>query len=62
MDDNLFKNHKGKKVIIFTKAKFRYEGTLIEGNHLFIEMYDTVKKKKRLLNTEMIEDIEMVEE
>jgi hypothetical protein len=50
-----------KKVILFTKRNFRFQGTINDVDAKFIEIFDDIKKKSKIIAIEEIAEIELVD-
>ena len=51
----------GKKVILFTKKSFRFEGEVKSYDGRFLEIFDEIKKKPKLIHVDEIIEIEFKE-
>lgn len=48
----------GKKIILYLKNSFRYEGTLINVDTDFISLYDVKSCKNKLIRLDSIAEVE----
>lgn len=60
MSDNLVK-YKGKNVIIYTKNNFRIEGKIKECDEKFVEIFDNIKNRFKIVNVDNISEVEVRE-
>lgn len=56
--DNLI----GKRIILYTRKSFRFQGVFKGYNGQFIEIYDELKKKLRLINIDEVTEFEVDDE
>lgn len=49
----------GKKVILFTKKSFRFEGKIQSYDGRFLEIFDEIKHKSKLIHIDEIVEIEL---
>lgn len=49
-----------KNVILFTKDRFRFQGQVKGYDGKFIEIYDEIKKKPKIVNVDEIIEIEIL--
>lgn len=49
----------GKRVILFTKKSFRFEGEVISYDGRFLEIFDEIKKKSKLIHIDEVMEIEV---
>ena len=49
----------GKRVILFTKKSFRFEGEVKGYDGRFLEIFDDIKKKPKLIHIDEIIEIEI---
>jgi small nuclear ribonucleoprotein (snRNP)-like protein len=52
------KNLIGKKVILYTKKGFRFEGQVIDFDGKFLDIFDQIKGKSKMINIDEIIEIE----
>ena len=52
----------GKKVILFTKRNFRFQGTVNDVDEKFIEIFDEIKQKSKIISLDEIAEIELMGE
>jgi small nuclear ribonucleoprotein (snRNP)-like protein len=48
----------GKKVVLYTKKGFRFEGTVSDFDGKFLEVADRIKGKSKMINIDEIIEIE----
>jgi len=48
-----------KRVILFTKNRFRFQGKVKGYDGRFIEIYDEIKKKPKIVNVDEIMEVEI---
>ncbi len=51
----------GKRVILFTKKSFRFEGEVMSYDGRFLEILDEIKKKSKLIHIDEVMEIEIKE-
>jgi len=51
-----------KNVILFTKNKFRFQGVVKDYDGKFIEIYDEIKKKPKLISVDEIIEVEVMDD
>jgi len=51
----------GRKVVLFTKKSFRFEGEVKDYDGRFLEIFDDIKKKPKLIHIDEIIEIELKE-
>lgn len=51
-----------KRVILFTKNRFRFQGKVKGYDGRFIEIYDEIKKKPKIVNVDEIMEVEIKDE
>jgi len=51
----------GKRVVLFTKKSFRCEGEVKDYDGRFLEIFDDIKKKPKLIHIDEIIEIELKE-
>jgi len=49
----------GKKVILFTKRNYRFQGEVKDFDGTFLEIYDEIKHKIRMVHTDNILEFEI---
>ena len=52
----------GKKVILFTRRNFRFQGTVNDVDEKFIEIFDEIKQKSKIISLDEIAEIELMGE
>ena len=55
-------NLKGKRIILFTKKNFRFQGQVKDFDGRFIEILDEVKNKPKMINVDEIAEYEIAED
>jgi small nuclear ribonucleoprotein (snRNP)-like protein len=48
----------GKRVIIYTKKGFRFEGLISDFDGKFLDIFDKIKNKSKMINIDEIIEIE----
>jgi hypothetical protein len=48
----------GRRIIIYTKKGFRFEGEVLDFDGKFLDIFDEVKQKKKMINIDEIIEIE----
>lgn len=51
----------GKKIILYTKKNFRFQGEVKDYDGTFIEIFDELKKKPKMINVSEITEYEVNE-
>jgi small nuclear ribonucleoprotein (snRNP)-like protein len=49
----------GKTVILFTKKNFRFQGKINDFDGKFLDIFDNIKKKSKMINIDEIVEIEI---
>jgi len=49
----------GHRVILFTRKNFRFTGEVKDYDGKFIEIFDELKKKPKMINTDEITELEL---
>ena len=49
----------GRSVILFTKKNFRFQGEIKDYDGKFIEIFDEIKKKPKMINIDEILEVEI---
>jgi len=52
----------GKRVVLYTKKNFRFQGEVKDYDGTFIEIFDDLKKKYKMINVSEITEIEVEED
>jgi hypothetical protein len=52
----------GKRIILYTKKNFRFQGEVKDWDGKFIEVYDELKKKPKMINAEEITELEVIDD
>jgi hypothetical protein len=51
-----------KNVVLFTKNRFRFQGVIQGYDGKFIEIFDEVKKKPKLISVDEIIEVEVIKD
>jgi len=51
----------GKRIILFTKKNFRFQGVVKEFDGTFLEIFDDLKRKPKMINISEITEVELVD-
>lgn len=49
----------GKRVILYTKKNFRFQGEVKDYDGQFLEIFDELKKKPKMININEITELEL---
>lgn len=52
----------GKRIILYTKKNFRFQGVVQEFDGKFVEIYDELKRKPKMISIDEITEFEVDEE
>ena len=52
----------GKRIILYTKKNFRFQGKVIEFDGKFLEIFDEMKKKPKMINVDEVTELEVTED
>jgi hypothetical protein len=51
----------GKRIILFTKKNYRFQGEVIDYDGKFLEIFDDIKKKSKMIHVDNILEFEVDE-
>lgn len=51
----------GKRIILFTKKNYRFQGEVIDFDGKFLEIFDDIKKKSKMIHVDNILEFEVDE-
>jgi hypothetical protein len=51
----------GKRIILYTKKNFRFQGVVQDFDGKFLEIFDELKKKPKMINIDEITELEVDE-
>ena len=49
----------GKRIILYTKKNFRFQGVVKDWDGKFVEIFDELKKKPKMINIDEITEFEV---
>ena len=52
----------GKRVIIFSRKSFRFQGTVKDFDGRFVEIFDELKQKVKMINIDEISEYEVCDD
>jgi hypothetical protein len=51
----------GKRIILFTKKNYRFQGKIIDYDGKFLEIFDDIKQKSKMIHVDNIDEFEIDE-
>lgn len=49
----------GKRIILYTKKNFRFQGVIKDWDGKFVEIFDELKKKPKMISVDEITELEV---